>query len=925
MAYILPQALVYQEFRQVPAELLAPLRACIVGPNAQLVRYSEADEKDNGLLGAYNPNANTDYTWPNRSAGAVVDADYVKLYMDNALLLYFEDAIGLDSTITPVADKTNRIESDSVAFKANGTGYDRSAALLDRDVQVGDIVYLRGIVDSENVELWTSVRGFAYEPVASQIGSASSAAENTSTQIESTSVVQTAGVENCIGVTVDMSGYDGRADGGVSDVYTFTVIRSSAGGDLTTARVRVTSASGLDDVASLQPSAEGDDTAVGARGLVAVFAIAGSGSSCSASVGEDAANDLLEGQTWEVTVAQAFTAPTATAGGTYTGDLDTTYVVEVTRGGVFAATDAADRPQVTVYTVHGTDLTAPRTITSNATYFTMGTKGLTMRWAGVTGLRKGDKYLVDVTAEADGRASTLILAHNLGDLADATDLDLKLYIKDNVQITRYRDGDLDTENWTPDTTQITVASGITATHPEWTDGGVEQPLEVVEGDVYVEYRAWLPGTAAAVDSLFDVGELDAIPGALHPDNPLKYGVYSALLNSNGTSVKFIGVADPSDADSWALAVGKLVGRTDVYNIVPMSHDRDILNMVAGHVTAQSGATAGRWRGMVCGLSGMPKFAVVDNTTSEDSQTVLATIADDPDTTGTQYTLVSVPAHNGNFLTNGVRAGDIVRCLYTVDSLGEVAYSEYEIDEVLSEDSVRLVSGPGAAVSTAQKIEIWRNRTASEEAAAVAAYAGSFGDRRVVAVWPDYGMSGTTQVDSMYIAAMVAGRRSGVAPQRGLTHVALTGLDSVARTTSRFNADQLNTMAAGGVWIVTQDEQTGQIYTRHALTTDMSGLNEQEEMIRVNVDSISHLFLSRLAGFIGVTNVTPTTLAAIRVEILSVVAYLQSIGNSPRLGPQIIDASIARLEVSPVQADRIIVVLNMTVPAPLNNLELYLVI
>lgn len=924
MAYILPQALVYQEFRQVPTELLAPLRACIVGPNAQLIRYGVADEKADGSLGTYNENADTDYGWPNREAGGLVDQDYVKLYIDDALLAYFEDAIGLDSEITAVSGKRNQVESSTLAFKANGSEYPLSAEFLDRDVQVGDIVYLRGVVEDENLELWTSVRGFAYEPVAAEIATAVADEGNPATQIESTSVTQTDGPENCIGLAVDMTNYEGRYDGGISDVYTFEVIQSSVGGDLTTARVRVTTASGLDDVLSLQPESEGDETEVGVRGLLATFSIVGSGSSCSASVGEEAANDLLAGQTWEVEVDQAFTKPAATSGGTYTGTLDTTYVVEVTRGGVFAG-DSDEQPQVTVYTVHGTDLTAPKTITSNATHFTMGTKGLTLRWTGATGLRKGDKYLVDVTAEADGRASTLILANDLGDLADATDLDLKLYIKSDVEITRYRGGDLDVENWTPSATQISVNSGITASHPEWTDGGVEQPLEVIGGTLYVEYRAWLPDTASAVDSISDVGDIDEIPGTLHPDNPLKYGVYSALLNNNGTSVKYIGVANPASDDSWTTAIGKLIGRTDVYNIVPLTHDRDILNMVAGHVTAQSGATVGRWRAMVCGLEGMPEYAVVSVANSEDEEVVLATILDDPDTSGSQYTLVNVPSRNANFVTNGVRAGDIVRCLYTTDSLGNASYTEYEIDEVLNEDSLRLVTGHSVAVTVAQKIEIWRTRTATEEAEAIADYAGSFGNRRVVAVWPDYGMSGDTRVDSMFIAAMIAGRRSGVAPQQGMTHIALTGLSSVGRTNDRFNADQLNAMAAQGVWIVAQDDQTGQIYSRHAVTTDMTGLNQQEEMIRTNVDSISHLFLSRMAGFIGVTNVTPTTLASIRVEIQSIVAYLQSIGNSPRLGPQIIDATIKRLEVSPAAADRIVAVLELTVPAPLNNLELYLVI
>lgn len=71
-----------------------------------------------------------------------------------------------------------------------------------------------------------------------------------------------------------------------------------------------------------------------------------------------------------------------------------------------------------------------------------------------------------------------------------------------------------------------------------------------------------------------------------------------------------------------------------------------------------------------------------------------------------------------------------------------------------------------------------------------------------------------------------------------------------RTTRYFDADQLNALAAAGIWIVTQDPNTGKIYTRHALTTDMTDVNTREQMVTKNVDSISYVYLRQMAPFIG---------------------------------------------------------------------------
>jgi hypothetical protein len=939
MAYVVPQVLVHQEFNIVPAELADALRAHISGGHAQLIRYDEDDEKILAGLGEYDPVSDASYSWPEREPGGVIDDDYVKVFVDDALLEYFTDLIGADATITAAAGATNKIAAAAGLNFQTANGFARHADLLDRDVQLGDAVYIRGVVDSEAIELWSYVRGFDAAVVAATVGDATSDAANVAGQAASITGVMTAGTANCLELTLDAASYNGLVDGDVNDVYTVTVTKGSTAGDLTTAELRITSASGNDDVAAVAPAAVGALREVGTRALELGFSVGGAGSSCSGADPETA-EDLIVGQTWEVTVAEEHEEPKAISGGTYTGDADTTYVVEVTRGGLFADADLTRRPQITVTTTHGTDISGPTGITADNTATVIGSKGVTIQFYGtgsassvssgnlierdeVTGLRKGDRYYVVVTAEAAGAVQTLELGHDLGDLADAPDLDLKLYIKKDIEVTRNRDGFAPLVNFESSDTELIIKSGVVAYDASLTAGGTPVALDVVGGTLYVEYRAWLPNLSTAVGTISDVGDLnDVISGALHPDNPLKWGVYYALINSNGTAVKFTSVADPDDDDSWLEVLSLLIGRDDVYNLVPLTRDATVLNAYAGHVTGQSSAEAGRWRGLFVNLEAAATAAVVDSTTNADA-VVLATIADDPNTTGTQYTLLS--ADDGDFLTNNVAPGDIVRTQFTSDGFGNESYSEYVVDAILSEQSLRLAAGPDVAISVAAKMEIWHDNNKTEVAAQVALDAGSYGNRRVVAVWPDTIDSGDHVMQGYHLCAALAGLRSGVVPHQGLTNVEILGFDNVSRSTTYFNATNLNTLVDSGTWVVTQD-QNGNVHTRHAVTTgDTDDINQREEMVRTNVDAMSYVFLNRLAPYIGKANVTPGTLSVLRVELDSIIDFLKTNGYVASLGGQLIDGEITSLRAHALLPDRIVAVLNLTIPYALNNIEVHLVV
>jgi hypothetical protein len=956
---VTPQVLVFQEFTLVPSEVTQPLRAYISGPNADLHRYADADEKPLINVGAYDKDNDTNYLWPGREPGSIVDQTYTRVFMDDAYLQYHEDLIGDSSNgrglVTPIAGRKNWIRSSTLSYKANGSQYPRSGLFFDRDVQVGDIAYVRGVDDPSGActefELWTKVAGFAADEVISITGNARNDVNNQGDTVASAVLVKTGGPENCIDGVADGAAYDGLEDGNVTEVYTIEVVTSPVAGCVA-ARLRITSASGTDNVDDVTPSEFGVATAIGTRGLTVTFDNTGS-ASCSSEAsafGYDE-TDFVLGQIWQVTVSQLFYPACAAASGAYTGPDNDVYVIEVTKGGTFA-----NLPEITITTSKGLDFSGPTEVVGVDTAVPIGTYGVTISFKDCpeqsvsssssvsaqgddpAGLRTGDKFYITVTSADNGAIRTLILDHDLPtEIQDEADLDLKLFIpQSGLEISEDRLSNPPNVNWEQETTQIIINSGITVYDSTWTNNGVPMALPVESGTVFTQYREWLQDGINEIGAINDTADIDDIAGPLDEDNPLKWGVFKALQNSNGTYVKYTAVSDPADIDDWQAVLDLSDGRSDLYNFVPLTRDATVLGLYQGHIDSESSATSGNWKGMFFNLqTPATKMLVGESTadaqllnpTSVNGDVVLATLEDNPNASGTQYTLLSVPAANSNFITYGVAAGDMLRFLFTTDAFGNESYVEFVVDTVLSENSLLLLTGHDVPISEPQKVEIWHNQEKAELVTELVGIAQSYSNRRVVAVWPDLVGVGGNTIEGYYLCCAAAGLASGVVPHQPLTNIEIAGFDDVAsRTINYFSDSQLNALESGGVWVI-QEDTDGRIYTRHALNTDVTDINSREESIRRNVDAISYLFLNRLSPFIGRANVTPSMLDRLAFEVNQAVEFLKSTGYTQELGPQLIDGEIRAgyPRVHPLLADRIQIVLDIVVPAPLNNIELHLVI
>jgi len=905
MAVLLQEA-VFTEFNTViPEEVKKVLRPHIVGPQGELHRYSDPTEKVGIAVGPYLPAMATTYAWPSKLPDSMVDLAYVKVFIDDAMLKYFTDPEpGGSGVITPVVGFLNRIKTSAAfGYKTNGA-FLRDPLLFDRDVQIGDVVHVKHLAS----ELWTTVKSLIGDVIPTSIAAATTDPANPATQAFADSVIQTAGIVNDVTALENGTAYNGLESGFINETYTILVVQGSSGGDATTALVNITAGSGTDNQVNVSPAAFGVDFAIGTRGALMRF--------------NNVVDNLVVGQTFLLSVSQAFTKPVPTSAGVYTGTVTQTYIIEVIDGGFY--TDVI-KPKIIVTSDLGTDMSGPTSVPAAATNVAVGTLGVLVQFSG-TQLRKGDKYYIVANGPGVAAFKTIELNDNLpAALLIAPDMLLELHIKHASQeVPQQRVSSPPTLNWQASQSNITINSGVDASDPTLTNLGVIFWVPVVSAPttvVYINYRAWNTQWCEAVSELSDFLNVEAVLGTVHPDNPLSFAVSRALLNSNGRPVNFTGVCNPDDLGLWEEAFNILNG-LDVFNIVPLTYNEDVGQLLKTHVDAQSQDENGNWRHGWLTLLATESIPIIDETLSTDLQVVKATLGDDPTTIGVQFTYLVTTTGNAKFVTKGVRPGDKVRYLYSIDLFGNSIYTEFTVATVVNED-ILILSAPGnpVAVGVAQKVEVWRNLTRNEMASQLAAKAQAMQDKRMIMLWPDQvDVIEGAGVAGYFLTAAFAGFTAGIAPHQGMETIPIQGFLAVPRSTTFFNNGNLNTLAAGGVFVVTSGSD---IFARDARTTDQTSVDNKYEVVVRNDDAIRRTVYNRVAQFFGISNLTQGALVIFRSELESVFFMLESQTFIDRLDRMVLSHDIVDIRASTTSPDTLIVQAIVERPFPVGALELEL--
>ena len=441
------------------------------------------------------------------------------------------------------------------------------------------------------------------------------------------------------------------------------------------------------------------------------------------------------------------------------------------------------------------------------------------------------------------------------------------------------------------------------------------------GEAYAEFRVRVTYATDANDGLLRLSTVQDIQnnlGTIDIQNELAYACYRAISGSQGREVYAVRVTDDTP-EAFLEAMYKTESNTNVYAFVPVTGKTECMDTVVEFNNSMSTPTVKKWRITFVGadLKNAAKvttdgegkeikatFHVITGTTDEDRK-YMCELKEDNVEAGLLFTDFAV--------------GDKV----FIANLG-VTY-EFVINAIKAENLAVLTALNDTPSSSQSSVTVTIERADSAQGniAYASQLASKFNSRRAVVVWCDNGRADGKVINNAYIAAEVAGLTSAVQPQQGLTHTEITTVESAPRMYTRYTQGQLDTIAAHGVLIVTQDTADTTPYIRHQLTTSPDkGILYSELSCTRNIDNISYAVADLIATYVGKVNITTEALATIRRELDSLWSSFTANSTSSLIGPSLVSYDGVRIEQDPVALDRIIVNVNYYIPSPLNRISVY---
>jgi hypothetical protein len=472
-------------------------------------------------------------------------------------------------------------------------------------------------------------------------------------------------------------------------------------------------------------------------------------------------------------------------------------------------------------------------------------------------------------------------------------------------------------------TQVTTVAEPTVNIAEFDTASEDRKLKDGRGKLLVSYRALRSPTST--ESLIEISSTSDIVdklGTIDMENEIAFGANEAFSGSQGKVIFALRVADDTTT-AYSAALKKIEATDTVYALTPMTDKQSVQQIVATHCEAMSRKDVKNFRRCYVGTDSPGEYAALaryDGSPIEVSLTVSVAGA-----------VLDVVTAGVNLETVGLVEGDIVKM---IDSNGNYTGAEYTISAVTDANTAYLNPGPVTS-ETEVFAEFWKADTPESQAAYVADVSAALGSRRAVNVWVENGtriIDGVrTVIPNKYVAAEVAGLRSAVIPWQGLTLTEINSITDAPAMYTRYTNTLLNTVAAAGTFIVTQEAESGGVFIRHQLTTQSNeGSLAYEDSIGVSLDAISFQVKDALNVFVGRKNVTRQTLDEIYDSVWTILNGATTSSAIADYGPQLNgftnkagERNKIDVAAHPTLKDRVQVYARLLMPLPLNTLEVIL--
>jgi hypothetical protein len=349
--------------------------------------------------------------------------------------------------------------------------------------------------------------------------------------------------------------------------------------------------------------------------------------------------------------------------------------------------------------------------------------------------------------------------------------------------------------------------------------------------VYVGYRALnydpdLIGSFMTIESLDDI-DTKFGDNQVVVDNPLPFALSMALANTrtavNGVAIaidEFASVTASGTLSSEHARAIDLISSEEVYALAPLTWDDTTLGVYRAHVDSLSVPTEKRERIAVLN----PKI-----TWGQDKAT----------TTRTRRDLT---------LALGLR-----RTFYTFPDTCYFKVLSWPVQKLKQAYLASLYSMNLTEYALLGKTYTLASGVVYKEGTPITStvYAALKADTA------NYQFDAYIPMPGCFTAACIAGQVSGQFPEQGHTNLPIAGPSKLKYSNDWFTEAQLNTVASGGNYIMTN--VGGVISCRHQLSTDMSSIEMREMNITKSLDFTAKFIRNMLVGFIGRKLITPAFL------------------------------------------------------------------
>jgi hypothetical protein len=173
------------------------------------------------------------------------------------------------------------------------------------------------------------------------------------------------------------------------------------------------------------------------------------------------------------------------------------------------------------------------------------------------------------------------------------------------------------------------------------------------------------------------------------------------------------------------------------------------------------------------------------------------------------------------------------------------------------------------------------------------------------------------VPGYYYTAQIAGQVAGKSPEQPLTNVPTSGLNRTRGSQDMFSEAQLNRMASGGTYIMTQTSEQAPLVSRHHVSTNVTSVAKRELSITTALDYVAKFLRNGLSPYIGRFNITPSFLKLVNSILVSSSLFLSRAGAVE----DIRNISVVQDETNP---DTLLIELEVKVKYPVNYIKITLV-